>query len=748
MRETHDEVRCRIALSNDSYKDQVDLHRHLADFQEGDMVMVRVRPECFPKGFCKKLYSKIASPYKITKKISSNAYVLELPSNMGISLVFNFEDLSAYHGHSDCPIVPLPKLPLVPSTDVSEDIFGLKFISIASGGYQTFLVKWKNLPLLECSWIITEDLYCLNPELYEQYHAFNSLGSSYFKPGRDDGDWPRHYKIYSRKKKANKQDGKKKEQEFEMQDSIEELLQCQTTPTVHGNKEDSKFEGSPFHMDGKKKEQEFEMQDCIKELLQCQTTPTVHGNNEESKFEGPSFHVDGKKKEQEFEMQDSIKELLQCHTTPTVLGNKEESKFGGASFHVDGKKKEQEFEMQDSIKELILCQTTRTVHGNRDESKFEGASLHVDDKKKEQEFEMQDSIKELLQCQITPTVHGNKAESKSEGASVHVILERVRNIEAQLQQLQHLQALEPKIQKLEQLISTQLMEWKSEMLQGFALLSLQVQRSFGVPEASMDQDHTKEAINFQTQVVFPHASDFPSFTELEKKAIIYALFNPVGPLDENLVILWKFHLTRSELLCVRDGKCVSSAVMNCVVDVLVHEQFGNGLVKHHYFPTSFAEKILKDEPPSLEELKVFYEPSILKYDLLQCELLFIPLCVDSHWFIYVINLRDKRVEVLNSLPMSGFTVELNYLSRMKETCNEIMSSLSGRPMAITEWPVLIPELPIQKANYDCGIFMICYMEYWDGRLMKSFAQDDIPYLRMKIIADLLLHPENKVTLIR
>ncbi|XP_019055659.1 PREDICTED: uncharacterized protein LOC104611445 isoform X5 [Nelumbo nucifera] len=714
MRETHDEVRCRIALSNDSYKDQVDLHRHLADFQEGDMVMVRVRPECFPKGFCKKLYSKIASPYKITKKISSNAYVLELPSNMGISLVFNFEDLSAYHGHSDCPIVPLPKLPLVPSTDVSEDIFGLKFISIASGGYQTFLVKWKNLPLLECSWIITEDLYCLNPELYEQYHAFNSLGSSYFKPGRDDGDWPRHYKIYSRKKKANKQDGKKKEQEFEMQDSIEELLQCQTTPTVHGNKEDSKFEGSPFHMDGKKKEQEFEMQDCIKELLQCQTTPTVHGNNEESKFEGPSFHVDGKKKEQEFEMQDSIKELLQCHTTPTVLGNKEESKFGGASFHVDGKKieqefemqnsieellqcqttptvhgnneeskfegasfhvdgkkKEQEFEMQDSIKELILCQTTRTVHGNRDESKFEGASLHVDDKKKEQEFEMQDSIKELLQCQITPTVHGNKAESKSEGASVHV-----------------------------------------------------------------------------TQVVFPHASDFPSFTELEKKAIIYALFNPVGPLDENLVILWKFHLTRSELLCVRDGKCVSSAVMNCVVDVLVHEQFGNGLVKHHYFPTSFAEKILKDEPPSLEELKVFYEPSILKYDLLQCELLFIPLCVDSHWFIYVINLRDKRVEVLNSLPMSGFTVELNYLSRMKETCNEIMSSLSGRPMAITEWPVLIPELPIQKANYDCGIFMICYMEYWDGRLMKSFAQDDIPYLRMKIIADLLLHPENKVTLIR
>ncbi|XP_019055654.1 PREDICTED: putative ubiquitin-like-specific protease 1B [Nelumbo nucifera] len=395
-------------------------------------------------------------------------------------------------------------------------------------------------------------------------------------------------------------------------------------------------------------------------------------------------------------------------------------------------KKQQQQQQQPAASEHIQ------IVNSRDNS---SKNCRKDGKKKEQEFEMQDNVEELLQCQSTPTVHGNKKESKFEGASFHVILERVRSIEAQLQPLQHLEAVELKMKKLEQLTSTQLKECKSEMLQGFTLLSHQIKRSFGMPEANMD--HTEEAINFQTDVVFPHALDFPSFTELEKKAIIYALFNPVGPLDENLVILWKSHLTRSELLCMRDGKWVSSAVVNCVVDVLVHEQFVNGLVKRHYFPTYFAEKILIEEPPSLEELKAFYQPSILKYDLLQCELLFIPLCVDSHWFVYVINLRDKRVEVLNSLPMSGFTVELNYMSRMKEACNEIMSSLSGRPMGITEWPVLLPELPIQKTNYDCGIFMICYMEYWDGRLMKSFAQDHIPYLRMRIIADLLLHPENK-----
>ncbi|XP_010276782.1 PREDICTED: ubiquitin-like-specific protease 1 isoform X2 [Nelumbo nucifera] len=394
----------------------------------------------------------------------------------------------------------------------------------------------------------------------------------------------------------------------------------------------------------------------------------------------------------------------------------------------DDRTKEQ-FEMQDRTEELVMFQPTRSVHGNKEGSQFEEASSHV----------------AMMDEEIPPsnTTVIKEAHPEPEEGTIDGILKRLRNIEAQLQQLQHLQALESKLKKLEQLISTQLMECKSEMLQGFTSLSLQIQRSSTMPEANMT--HTEEAINFQTNVVFPHASDFPSFTELEKKAIVYALFNPNGPLDENLVILWTSHLTRSELLCMRDDNRVSSAVVNCMVDVLVHKQLANGLVKRHYFPTYFAEKILKDEPPSLEESKAFYQ-SLLKYDLLQCELLFIPLCIDSHWFVYVINLRDKRVEVLNSLPMSGFTIELKYLPRMKETCNEILSSLSGRPMAITEWPVLLPELPIQKTNYDCGIFVLCYMEYWDGRLMKSFAQDDIPYFRMKIMADLLLHPDNKVVI--
>ncbi|KAL3510979.1 hypothetical protein ACH5RR_030380 [Cinchona calisaya] len=63
---------------------------------EGDEVMVRIRPERYPKSVYKKLHSKSTGPFKIIKKINSNTYVLELPEDMGISNIFNIENFTSY----------------------------------------------------------------------------------------------------------------------------------------------------------------------------------------------------------------------------------------------------------------------------------------------------------------------------------------------------------------------------------------------------------------------------------------------------------------------------------------------------------------------------------------------------------------------------------------------------------------------------------------------------------------------------
>lgn len=80
-----DEVRWKIALSNVDSKARADLRRHRMEFQEGDLVIVHLQPERFPKEKHHKLYSICVGPYKVLKKIGSNAYVLELTENFKIS---------------------------------------------------------------------------------------------------------------------------------------------------------------------------------------------------------------------------------------------------------------------------------------------------------------------------------------------------------------------------------------------------------------------------------------------------------------------------------------------------------------------------------------------------------------------------------------------------------------------------------------------------------------------------------------
>ena len=136
MKDVHDEVRQQIAKSNDIYKQQADTRRRPVEFHEGDMVMVRIKPERFPTSTYKKLYPISAGPFKIMKKISSNAYVLDLPPDMNISSTFNVEDLTIYHGHYHdesseeqdirLPIVPAPR-------EEIEDVYDDHLVSTKTG---------------------------------------------------------------------------------------------------------------------------------------------------------------------------------------------------------------------------------------------------------------------------------------------------------------------------------------------------------------------------------------------------------------------------------------------------------------------------------------------------------------------------------------------------------------------------------------------------------------------------------------
>ena len=72
----------------------------------GDFFMAHIRPERFPKNSHKKLPARAMGPYQIIRQLGSNAYVLDLPDNVGISPIFNVEDLTLHQGAFEPPCLP------------------------------------------------------------------------------------------------------------------------------------------------------------------------------------------------------------------------------------------------------------------------------------------------------------------------------------------------------------------------------------------------------------------------------------------------------------------------------------------------------------------------------------------------------------------------------------------------------------------------------------------------------------------
>ena len=86
IHDLHAEIRQKIYLSNEEYKVTIDAHRRSKEFNVDKYIMVHIRPKIIQKTFSKKLYVRAIGPYFINRKPGSNAYLIDLPNDMDISM--------------------------------------------------------------------------------------------------------------------------------------------------------------------------------------------------------------------------------------------------------------------------------------------------------------------------------------------------------------------------------------------------------------------------------------------------------------------------------------------------------------------------------------------------------------------------------------------------------------------------------------------------------------------------------------
>ena len=105
----------------------------------------------------KEFHARKAGPFKIMKRVRPNAYVLEIPPDLGISPTFNISNLMEHREPAVIPSEPFEPLPSFKSEPIpecphtiwlisekkSECILDDQAISTRDEGYQRYLVRWQ-----------------------------------------------------------------------------------------------------------------------------------------------------------------------------------------------------------------------------------------------------------------------------------------------------------------------------------------------------------------------------------------------------------------------------------------------------------------------------------------------------------------------------------------------------------------------------------------------------------------------------
>ncbi|KAG0144488.1 hypothetical protein CROQUDRAFT_659921 [Cronartium quercuum f. sp. fusiforme G11] len=138
-----------------------------------------------------------------------------------------------------------------------------------------------------------------------------------------------------------------------------------------------------------------------------------------------------------------------------------------------------------------------------------------------------------------------------------------------------------------------------------------------------------------------------------------------------------------------------------------------------------------------------------KVDLFAKDIVLIPVNVDNaHWICVAINIRKKRFEVYDSLG-----------ARHESILNNLRAYLATEHLQRKKFELDLakwinydhPNVPTQKNQYDCGVFVCMYMDClsrkWNDEehTLLDFGQGQMVYFRRKILYEIVtgkLIPDN------
>ena len=146
------------------------------NFEVGDLVLAHPRKERFLKREYNKLQFKKIGPCRVLRKFSANAYEIELSPDVGMCPIFIVANLYKYEGEAADDTTQdqetqeidwVKQLPTAKELQLEKILDKKVFKKTKGQKYFQYLVKWKDQPTTEATWVTKRMLQKLGSSVEE-----------------------------------------------------------------------------------------------------------------------------------------------------------------------------------------------------------------------------------------------------------------------------------------------------------------------------------------------------------------------------------------------------------------------------------------------------------------------------------------------------------------------------------------------------------------------------------------------------
>lgn len=201
-----------------------------------------------------------------------------------------------------------------------------------------------------------------------------------------------------------------------------------------------------------------------------------------------------------------------------------------------------------------------------------------------------------------------------------------------------------------------------------------------------------------------------------------------GPPGEVLAEGFGLRITRKDLYTLADLNWLNDEVINFYMNLLITRGTSSDKYpKVHAMNTFFYPKLLSGGHSSLKRWT-------RKVDIFAQDLLVVPIHLDIHWCMLIVDFRDKSIVYYDS--MGGNNPKC--LAALKQYLQDESLDKKKQPYDMSDWKLhSAKNIPQQMNGSDCGVFSCMFAEYVCANKKITFTQDDMPYFRNKMVYEIL-----------